>query len=155
MKTIDRFGGVLWLILGIFISIMSLNIGIGDLHKPKAGFTSLVAGVMLSVLGLILILNTFLRKFNDEKMRVVLVKEGIKDPLLALSALIGYVCLLEYLGFLITNFIFMMFLFKIKDTHKNWITPLILTISTVVVSYLVFTVWLGVQFPIGLLEFWG
>jgi hypothetical protein len=132
---------------------MSLKMGIGDLHKPKAGFTSLIAGAMLSVLGLILILNTFLRKFNDEKMRVVLFKEGIKDPLLALSALIGYVFLLDYLGFLITNFIFMMFLFKIKDTNKNWITPLVLTISTVVVSYLVFTVWLGVQFPVGIWEF--
>ena len=155
MRTIDRFGGALWLILGILISTMSLNLGIGDLHKPRAGFTSLLAGVMLSVLGLILILNTFLRKFSDGKMRAVLVKERMKDPLLALSALIGYVILLEYLGFLITNFIFLMFLFKIKDTHNNWITPLVLTIITVVVSYLVFTVWLGVQFPAGLLEFFG
>lgn len=152
MKNIDRFGGALWLILGIFISIISFRVGIGDLHKPGAGFASLLAGAILAVFGLILMLSTFLRQFVDEKMSSILVKEGRKDSLLALSALSGYIFLLNYLGFLITNFIFLMFLFKIKDT-KRWVIPLVITISTVMVSYLVFSVWLKLQFPKGLLEF--
>lgn len=152
MKKIDRFGGVFWLIFGIFICIISFRLGIGNFHKPAAGFTPLLAGIILIVSGLILILSTFSRQFLDEKMDGIIGKEGRRDPLLALSALFGYVFLLESIGFIITSFIFLVFLFKIKNP-KRWGVPLFLAISTVVVSYLVFSVWLKLQFPKGILKF--
>lgn len=152
MKKFDRFGGALWLTLGIFICIMSLRLGIGDLHMPGAGFAPLIAGTLLAVSGLIMILSTFSRQFVDEKISSLLVTKGKRDPIFALSALFGYMLLLEYLGFLITSFIFLMALFKIKDT-KRWAGPLGITISTVVVSYLVFYMWLKLPLPEGLLWF--
>ena len=107
MNKIDRFGGVFWFILGIFISIISLRLGLGDLHKPGPGFTPLLAGAILTLLGLILILSTYSRQFMDEKTSSILVKKGRRDSVVALLALFGYIVLLEATGFVITTFIFL------------------------------------------------
>jgi putative tricarboxylic transport membrane protein len=152
MRKIDRFGGMFWLGLGIVISALSSRLGLGNLHKPGPGFAPLLAGAILTLLGLILTLSTYSKQFVDEKTISILVKKGRKDSFLALSALLGYILLLEPLGFLTTTFIFLVVLFKIKE-KKRWVIPLVLSLSTVVVSYLIFSVWLRLEFPKGPLGF--
>jgi putative tricarboxylic transport membrane protein len=152
MKKHDRFGGLFWFILGAIICIMSVKLRIGTLYKPGPGFTPFLSGAVLVVSGLILMLSTFLKQYMDEEMGSILVKEGRKNSLLTLLALFGYIVLLEPIGFLITTFIVLLFLFKITDT-KRWLAPVVLSGSSVIVSYLVFSVWLKLQFPKGLFGF--
>ncbi len=152
MKEHDRFGGLFWFILGAIICIMSVKLRIGNLYKPGAGFTPFLSGVVLAVSGLILMLSTLSKQYMDEEMGNILVKEGKKNSLLTLLALFGYIILLEPIGFLITTFIVLLFLFKITDT-KRWVVPAVLSGSSVIVSYLVFSVWLKLQFPKGLFGF--
>jgi hypothetical protein len=80
------------------------------------------------------------------------VKKGRRDSVVALLALFGYIVLLEATGFVITTFIFLVVLFKIKE-RRRWVMPLILSFSTVGVSYLIFSVWLRLDFPRGPLGF--
>jgi len=148
MKRTERWGGLFWCILGIFIGIMSVRLGLGNLHKPGIGFAPLLAAGILTVSGLIQILATYSEQFVEEKTKSILRREGRKDSLLALSALFFYIIFLELLGFLTTTLIFLVFLFKIKD-KKKWGMPLVLSISTVVASYLVFSVWLKLELPKG------
>jgi putative tricarboxylic transport membrane protein len=152
MKEHDRFGGLVWVILGGIMCVMSVKLRIGNPYRPGAGFTPFLAGAVLALSGLILMLSTFSERYIDEEMGRILLKEGRKNSVLTLLALFAYTFMLEPIGFIITTFIVLLFLFKITDT-KKWVTPVILSGSSVIVSYLVFSVWLKLQFPKGLLGF--
>jgi putative tricarboxylic transport membrane protein len=148
MKQTERFSGAFWVVLGIVIAILSLKLGMGNLHKPGIGFAPFLAAGILTVSGLVQILATYSRQFAGEKTGSILFKKGRKDSLLALAALFGYIIFLEFLGFLLTTLIFLVFLFRIKEKER-WVMPLVLSVATVVVSYLIFSVWLQLQFPKG------
>ena len=152
MKKHDRFGGLFWSILGTIICILSVKLRIGTLYKPGPGFTPFLSGAVLVVSGLILMLSTLSKQYMEEEMGIFLMKGGKKDSLFTLLALFVYIILLEPIGFLITTFFVLLFLFKLTDT-KRWLAPLVLSASSVILSYLVFSVWLKLQFPKGLLGF--
>jgi hypothetical protein len=65
---------------------------------------------------------------------------------------LGYVLLLEILGFIIVTFLFTFFLFKIT-APKKWAMPLILSGCTVLASYFILCVLLKNVFPRGILGF--
>ncbi len=152
MKQHDRLESLFWFMLGIFICLVSLKLRVGTLHKPGAGFTPFLSGTVLGLSGVILFLTTLSGQFAGEKMGGIFVKGARKNPICVLFALFGYIILMEPAGFLVTTFVFLLFLFKISDT-KRWLMPLIFSASTVVLSYLVFSVWLKLQFPKGILGF--
>jgi len=58
-------------------------------------------------------------------------------PSATLLILLGYVLLLESLGFLLSSVIFLFLLFKISDPRK-WLLPIALSVTTVIISYLLF-----------------
>jgi len=60
--------------------------------------------------------------------------------------------LMEPLGFLPTSFLFLFLLFKITKPG-SWLEPFILSGATAVATYYVFSVWLRVPFPRGMLAF--
>jgi len=80
------------------------------------------------------------------------VKENLKSFLFTLLALFAYAFLLEPLGFYLTTFMFLFILFKFTEP-KSWMIPLIFAGVTVILSYLVFSIWLKCQFPMGIFKF--
>jgi putative tricarboxylic transport membrane protein len=159
MKKYIRIDGLIWVILGIGISIGSIKLKVGNLHVPGPGFMPFLSGGALGIFGLILIfLPTFTRLTEEKegKKEKSLVKWNWKkffNPLLTLLVLFVYLLLLEPLGFLFNTFIFLLFLFKLSEPRK-WLTPLILSVAAAILSYLLFSVWLQIQFPRPLLRFW-
>ena len=152
MKKHDRVGGFIWLVLGMGICIGAIKLRLGTLLRPGPGFMPFLSGAIMGVFGLILVFSTGLTKLGEVKSETHWVKGNLKNLLLPSLAIFGYVLLLEPLGFLITTFIFLIFLLKLKEP-KRWAMPLILTASTVALSYLIFSVWLKCQFPRGILSF--
>ena len=155
MKRHDRMGGLIWLILGIGIIIGSIKLNLGNLHKPGPGFMPFLSGSLLGILGLILLIYTTLSKglWEEEvKDRKIKVKGNWKIFLLTLVALFAYVILLEPLGFILATFLFLFSTFKITE-QKKWLVPLVFSVSTVILSYILFSVWLKCQFPRGIFRF--
>ena len=159
MKKYLLADGLIWVLLGIVICVGSITLKLGDFHTPGAGFLPFFAGVLLGIFGLILMLSTLLSLTREKKS-----KEDHKDPVkrpwrsflnpsLTVVILFGYILLLEPLGFLLTTFICLLLLFKLSEPRK-WVTPVVLSGSTAILSYLVFSVWLQCQLPKGLLKFW-
>jgi hypothetical protein len=70
--------------------------------------------------------------------------------LLALIALFVYAFALKYLGFLVTTFLFMVFLLKVIDPQR-WGTVFITALVTSAAAQLLFKTWLKVQLPRGIL----
>jgi len=155
MKKYDRVGGLIWTILGILLCIGSVQLRLGNFNKPGPGFIPFLSGAFLILFGLILTLVTFLKESGEEEKtrnEKIWVKENWKRIFYPLFALFGYILLLDHVGFLITTFLFLFFLFKLT-VPKRWTMPLILSGGTVVLSYLIFSVWLKCQFPKGILNF--
>jgi len=158
MKKYFLADGLIWVLLGIGICLGSVQLKLGDFHTPGAGFLPFLAGVSLAIFGLILMLSTLISQASEGKdgdHREDPTKQHRKNflnPVLTVAVLLGYILLLDTLGFLLTTFVSLLLLFKLSEP-KRWITPVMLSAVTAVLSYLVFSVWLQGQLPKGLLKF--
>jgi putative tricarboxylic transport membrane protein len=157
MKKDDQIGGLIWLVLGIGLSLTSFQLRIGGFHNPGPGFLPFIAGVLLTISGLVLFLSrgsgeSKAGKVTGEKTLITKVSRRFSIPFLTLLILLVYILLLEPLGFLLATFFFLFCLFKFVEPRK-WVTPLVLSLISVIVSHFVFSVWLRCQFPRGILGF--
>jgi len=159
MKKFGRLDGLVWLVLGILICVDAIKLKLGDFNTPGPGFLPFLSGVLLGIFGLILFFpTTFARlgkaeEAEPEEPPAVWNWGKLINPFLTLLILFVYILLLEPLGFILTTFICMLLWFKLSEP-KRWLKPLILSVSTSILSYLLFSVWLRCQFPRGLIKFW-
>lgn len=108
------------------------------------------AGAGIGLLALAVFIRTFLSKpaanlDQDEKG----IHRG-KFFLICVSLFV-YVALIHWLGFSLSTFLFVLFLFRAVQAERWWhsmVKALLITIG----NYLVFVVWLGIHLPGG---FWA
>ena len=79
-------------------------------------------------------------------------KQGLAKIISVLLSLFLYAMLMEWLGFLIVTLLLFVFLLKVIEKKKWWLTILVGLIVTAI-SYLIFEVGLQSQLPKGVLEF--
>ena len=158
MKNDDQIGGLIWLILGIGLSLTSVNLKIGRFHNPGPGFLPFLSGLLLTIFGLVLFLA---RGFGQSRtggmaegktVSIAKAPKRFSIPIFTLLILLIYILLLEPLGFLLATFFFLFCLFKFVEP-KKWLVPFVLSLISVILSHLVFSVWLRCQFPRGILGF--
>jgi hypothetical protein len=122
---------------------------LGKLNEPGPGFIFFLAGSILSILSAINLLGTFFKKAKENEIlgRLWL---GLKwqKAFLVLIGLCAYVSFFNFLGFFLSTFLLLIFLFKIVEPVKWWIAVLTALI-TVSISYALFNLWLKVPFPKG------
>ncbi len=147
----DRGSSLFWLLLSICVCIESLRIGIGTLHNPGTGFFAFCMSGVLGILALILFLQTFFKK-REAKMEPLFSGTLWKRALLVLIALVIYPRFMDLLGYLISTFFLMTFLFWILERKKVWLV-FVLSILTTGITYYVFSIALNCQFPSGLFGF--
>jgi hypothetical protein len=145
--------GLFWLLLSVTVCIESLRMGIGTVGNPGMGFIGFGAAGLLGILSLALFVQALLRK--EEGVATTPLFTGLlwKRVIIILIALLLYAKLMPLLGYLISTFVLMSFVFWIvREGQRWWWSPvyaLIITLAT----YLVFSVWLNCQFPEGLFGF--
>jgi putative tricarboxylic transport membrane protein len=151
MKKYDIVGGLIWLILGIALCIESIRLSLGHLHRPGPGFVSFLSGAFLGLFGLVLLLSNLKGLRKEERLTDIKigVKKNWKNFIFTLLLMIGYFLLLETLGFLLTSFLFLFFSFKLTKP-KKWLGSLILAVSAIIVSYIIFIFLLKCPFPKGI-----
>lgn len=158
MRRDDRIGGFVWLILGIALCLGSVKLKLGGLQNPGAGFMPFLSGALLSILGFVLLLSRGSQVSGTGGMTEEKKAFAPRSPksffvlFLIMVILFIYVMLLEQLGFCLATLFFLFSLFKFAEP-KRWLMPFILSLTSVIVSYLVFSVWLGSQLPRGILGF--
>lgn len=153
MKNPDQWSSLFWFLTGIGITLGSLKYGFGNLQAPGAGFITLFAGMILSLLAVVFFLSSFKK---DEKLHkgVGILWKGLEvhKVIFVFMLLVAYTLILKYLGFLITTFGLLCLLFRVKATYplmKVILMSLLITAG----AYLLFQVWLKVQLPRGVLNF--
>jgi putative tricarboxylic transport membrane protein len=143
---------VFWILLSLFIMVLSYQLGLGGFNNPGPGLMPLLIG------GLLLLISSYhLTTLADTKQKKDLtpntnIKIDYKRIILVIISLFGYAILLEPLGYLITTCIILILLFR--SMEPKWSVVLAGSILAALVTYFGFTQ-LGVVLPKGILDFLG
>ncbi len=149
MKLLDVVGSLFFLILSIVISIESYHLKVGSYKMPGPGFMPFWIGVVIGLLSLLLFIQT-LAKDKEEAEEKVPENKKWKNILLVLASLFIYTFTLERIGFVVSTFLFMVFLPRLIEV-KKWHVIIMVASLTALGTYLLFAVWLKTQLPRGIL----
>jgi len=137
-------------IFSVIYCIGAVWLKIGNPSNPGPGFMPFLLGIFLGGLSII---NLFISFRNvataDPKSEERSFSLGIMwKPMMSFVAVMVYGLILMHIGYLVSTFLLMFFLFKVGGGEsQGWFTAFIATILTNALSYLIFGVWLGTQFP--------
>ena len=155
MTARDLASGFFWLLVSIFVCLEAIRLDIGTLHMPGPGFAVLVAGAVLGLFSILLITGTLLKR----KQGVPAVEtEGVKNGrgwikvVLVLCAVLVFLVLLPKIGFFLATFGLMTFMYRMLGQASLWLQSIVGFI-TAALAYLVFSVWLQIPLPVGILGF--
>lgn len=140
----DRVAAAVLLLFGLGGTIEAYRLRIGEPGHPGPGFFPFGLAVALGLVALALLLQPAVPRpapATSERLR-----HG--KVVLALLASAGYAFALEPLGFLLTTFVFLLFMLSAIEPRR-WISSVTISAATAVASHLVFKVWLAVQLPAG------
>ncbi|MFB3883957.1 MAG: tripartite tricarboxylate transporter TctB family protein [Thermodesulfobacteriota bacterium] len=155
MKAHYGIESIFWLAIGVYTAGSAYRLGLGRFRQPGPGFIFFLAALLLIVLSIIDLGMTFIGMYKTGKdRRNESVWLGVKwqKVLLVLAGLSIYTYMFDFLGFVLSTFLLMIFLFKAVDPTKLW-KSVLGSLITILVSYGVFKLWLKVPFPTGILGF--
>ena len=139
--------GTVLLILSCLVMIGSVRLKLDDVHNPGPGFMPFFLGLSLAILS---ILSFF---FPDPRKKVAAFwndwQRG-QSTFYMFAGLIAYLFLFKILGFYIDTFLLMVYLLKLSG-EKGYKRPLLISLLTMGVTYLLFYKLLFIPFPRGLL----
>ncbi len=136
------------LALSLFICIGSLaTLSYGNYHRPGPGFLPFWTGVLIGLMSLGLLVKSI---WQGEGLGGKFFQGSFRKPLFALLALIAYGLLFVNLGYFICNFLFMIFMILLLG-KKRWYVALGSGLITALAFYVIFSVWLQVPLPRGVL----
>lgn len=147
MQKREKITLIFWLFLSLFICIESLRLGLGSLRAPGPGFLTFGVSLFIILFVCLLFLKKTGRKFAGNVAPLFKGKK-IREVVYAFIALVGYALLLNRLGFFFCTLLFTGFCLKII-IPQSWRVVLGTSIIVALFSYLIFDVWLNLQFPKG------
>jgi putative tricarboxylic transport membrane protein len=151
MKTLDQTSSLFWLLVSISVLVGSTRLGIGTLHDPGMGFLTFGASGIMGILSLILFFQATLKK-DPGKGEPFFSGPLWKRVIFVLISLVIWSRVMPELGYIISTFLLMGFLYWILERKKIWMV-LLASVLTTLITYLVFSKWLNCQFPEGLFGF--
>jgi putative tricarboxylic transport membrane protein len=142
----DAVSGVFWLVVAAIAIVHGVSLKLGTLHQPGPGFFPFWGGVVLALLAGTLAVTA-------QRVRVAAALAGVEWPklLVVLAATLGYVVLLEAVGFGTVTFLFLVLLFRLE--RKTWRFSAAAGLAGAVASHALFQLWLKTQLPVGPLGF--
>jgi hypothetical protein len=147
MKYADVFSGLFLFLLSLVGSVLAFQLGLGNIHKPGSGLVPFGTTTLLGLMSLGLTVKGLLGRKQAQESRGF---HGVKwgTLILVVGGLIGYAALFEPLGFVLSTFLLLTLLLSTIG-RRNWWVTLVASFLIILGTYLVFSFWLGCQFPKG------
>jgi putative tricarboxylic transport membrane protein len=143
----DRVSGLFWLAVAMFAAAQGLSLGLGSLRHPGPGFFPFWGGLVLGLLSVLLVV----RSPTQDAPGAARLRPDNARPVVAAGAVLGYLLLLEVLGFVPITFLFLLLLFRLE--RRTWTFSAASAAAGAVGSYALFQLWLKTQLPTGPLGF--
>jgi putative tricarboxylic transport membrane protein len=150
MRRSERIQAVLWAVFGLYIMYEGFLLKLGTGRAPRPGFMIFWVGVVIVILGAFFFLGTFTTPAREQQRMLWRRGRWFRGAKLA-AALFLYVAVFQWLGFIPSTFLLLVYMFKGLEP-QSWRTALLLSAVTVAICYLVFGVFLELQFPPGVLS---
>jgi len=147
----DRLTGLFWVCVSAIVAAASYRLGLGTMSAPGSGFVPFGAASLLGLLSIALFAKAGPAGRIRESSPLFRGTRWMR-VFLVLVALFAYASLVPAVGFGITTFLLMTFLFWIAGRQKAWRVA-VYALFTTGLSYYVFSKWLNLQFPAGPLGF--
>ncbi len=148
----DKMTSLIWLAAGLAVCYGGIRLSIGRLHEPGPGFFAFLSGSVLALLSLIVFLGT-LRPKVDEKNEVLWKnRPNLLKTIYVTVMILTYTIAMNYIGFLVSTFLFLGVSFKILGTRSR-LTVAVCSILGGIGSWFIFKYWLGVQLPGGIIGY--
>ncbi len=152
MKNPDQYSGIFWVLLGGVITISSFYYGVGSFSTPGPGFITFLAGAILTLLSLVLFISSTKSKRSGQSLRSLWEGRQTGKAFYILGLLVAYMFLMTPLGFLLSTFLLLIFLFRVQATYSV-MKVIFLSAGSTIVSMIIFDLWLGVQLPRGFMGY--
>lgn len=152
MKRYDQVSSIVWLLFALYICIESMRLPLGSFRDPGPGFLPLLVGIILGILSTV----SFFQACKNEAQALRTSwypKERWKSLTGVLMALMVYAGVLEIIGFLLSTFLFLVFLFRSGLESRSWFWAIGGSALTSFACYAVFDLWLRTQLPKGFFGF--
>ena len=149
MRYSDLFTSIVWFLVGLGFTLGGLRLGFGNFGAPGPGFLPVLVGGILSGLSIGLFFRSLLAKTKPQAVSFWKEKGSWKKVAFTLLSLILYLALLNYLGYLLTTFLFLGYLVKFIG-KRGWGLSIFVSILATLVSYSLFARWMGVPLPTGI-----
>lgn len=144
---------IFWVVFAAYVAFEAYRLGLGSLNQPGPGFIFFVSALVLFVLSVVDVIEKLCTKSRNEDAGPAPwddVRFG--KILLILAVQVGYAYFFRSVGFALSTFLLLVFLYKAIEPNPWWKAVTVSLVITVV-SYLIFVLWLEVPFPYGLLAF--
>ena len=145
----DQLSSLFWLGISIFVCAESVRTHVGTFASPGPGFLPFWSGLTLGGLAMILAVKSFL-KTKREKIGEQWIGIEWGRIILLIASLLIYSIILSTVGYLVGTLALMLFLFSLTGRPRIWIW-LGSALVTILLTYLIFYVWLNVALPKGIL----
>jgi putative tricarboxylic transport membrane protein len=152
MRKRDLISGLFCCGLGVIFCVGATKYGLIRSGIPVAGFFPFIAGATLICLSLVMLFSSIRSKKKLETInnKFFARRDSWIKVVLALCGLFGYAIGIEYLGFLITTFLLIVFLLKVVEPQR-WLTILPVSLLSPTLSYIIFELLLDIHLPKGIL----
>ncbi len=150
MSKDDRVSAIFFMALSAFVCQQATVIGVGSLRKPGPGLLAFGAGAGVCLLALAVFIRSLLSKAET-------LESGAREGEIRTArffficvSLFVYAAMVGWLGFVLSTFLFVLFLLRTAESERWWLS-LVKALLVTAGNYLVFVVWLGINLPKG---FW-
>lgn len=155
MRTYDIISTTFFMLLGAYVFIEGRKLGFGEWKNPGPGFIPVLSGLLIFFLSALWLAMTLLKKWGvGSTKRFFSESHSYKRVIFIILALIVYTFLLNYAGFMVSTFIFLVFLFRAIEPQR-WRLAVVVALIVAILSVFVFQLWLGVQLPEGPFSIYG
>jgi putative tricarboxylic transport membrane protein len=148
----DRMSSLFSLGFAFAICLESIRIGPGALSNPGPGFVPLICGLVLGIIGIIVFISSYISSPSEDKVALWGPDTRWRDMILTTISLTIYALLIDFLGFHLITLLWMIFICR-GVGRMGWMTTFLISAVTIISSYLIFSYYLGIRFPLGVI--WG
>ena len=139
----DFGAGIMYMVIGLFFTIMATNYPMGTAAKMGPGYFPFWLGLVMTGLGLLVLIKSLSAKAAIEKIPAF----NLKVVGLITGSVVLYGVLLPTMGFIVAVFV-LVFMSASASHEFHWKGTLINAIFLIVFTYSVFVVGLKLQFPL-------
>jgi putative tricarboxylic transport membrane protein len=151
VRRADRVGAVLLLLFGVWFAAVALrNYTYWSATGPGSGFFPLWLGLAMAGLAALLLVRAV--RETEPGPAWVPRGRGAVRFLGILGGSVAFVVLLPWLGMAVSTVLFLIGVLKALEGH-SWPAAVGIAVATAAVNWAVFTWWLRVPFPTGVLGF--